>query len=86
VTTHYGDIAFTDSVSAVQQRYGSRDFYGRRARRRSGGGPDPITPDVREYLAVGDSVYLPRSGRRVGPTSSSVAVRQASCGSSTTTQ
>jgi predicted pyridoxine 5'-phosphate oxidase superfamily flavin-nucleotide-binding protein len=68
VTRHYGDIAFTDSVGAVQERYGSRDFYARRARRRPGaGGPDPITPDVREYLAARDSFYLATVGETGWP-------------------
>jgi len=68
VTTHYGDIAFTDSVSAVQERYGSRAFYARRALRRpGGGGPDPITPDVRDYLGTRDSCYLATVGETGWP-------------------
>ncbi len=56
---HYGQIAFTDPVRAVQQHYGSRDFYDRhQARTRGPTGPDPMTPDVREFLAGRDSFYL----------------------------
>lgn len=59
MSKHYGEIAFTDRVSAVQDRYGSRPFYARhRASAQTPEGPDPITPDVVGYLAARDSFYL----------------------------
>ena len=86
MTTHYGDIAFTDSVSAVQERYGSRAFYARRALRRpGGGGPDPITRTSGSTSPPGTAATWPRSGRPAGRTSSSVAALRASSGCSTTT-
>jgi hypothetical protein len=56
VSAHYADIAFTDRVSDVQQRYGSHEFYARR--RNHDSGPDRITPDVRAFLTARDSFYL----------------------------
>jgi predicted pyridoxine 5'-phosphate oxidase superfamily flavin-nucleotide-binding protein len=56
MSAHYADIAFTDQVSDVQERYGSREFYARRRNR--GSGPDRITPDVHAFLAARDSFYL----------------------------
>ncbi len=59
MSRHYGDIAFTDPVQDVQERYGSRHFYARHRARGSGhDGPDPITPDVAEFLAERDGFYL----------------------------
>ncbi len=59
MSRHYGQIAFTDTVKDVQQRYGSRPFYERhQARTRGAKGPDPLTPDVRDFLAERDSFYL----------------------------
>jgi predicted pyridoxine 5'-phosphate oxidase superfamily flavin-nucleotide-binding protein len=59
MSRHYGQIAFTDTVKDVQQRYGSRPFYERhQARTRGAKGPDPMTPDVRDFLAERDSFYL----------------------------
>src|SRR5688500_19748236 len=59
MTRHYGGIAFTDSVEAAQERYGSRNFYARRARRSApADGPDPLTPDVVGFLAGRDGFYL----------------------------
>ncbi len=56
MTAHYGDIAFTDRVGEVQDRYGSQEFYARR--RNPAAGPDRITPEVRAFLAGRDSFYL----------------------------
>jgi len=59
MSRHYGQIAFTDTVKDVQQRYGSRPFYERHQARTLGAkGPDPMTPDVRDFLAERDSFYL----------------------------
>jgi len=59
MSRHYGQIAFTDTVKDVQERYGSRPFYERHQARTLGAkGPDPMTPDVRDFLAERDSFYL----------------------------
>jgi hypothetical protein len=62
MSRHYDDIAFTEAVSHVQERYGSRSFYDRRnARRRRGDGRergDALSQDEREYLGERDSFYL----------------------------
>lgn len=61
MSRHYDAIAFTDSVSGLQQRYGSRAFYDRRKGRgqadRATGG-DALTEDERTYLSECDSFYL----------------------------
>jgi predicted pyridoxine 5'-phosphate oxidase superfamily flavin-nucleotide-binding protein len=68
MTRHYGDIAFTDPVGAAPERYGSRQFYERRARRSPRSeGPDPMTPDVVEFLAGRDSFYLATVGETGWP-------------------
>lgn len=54
----YGKIAFTQTVTAEQERHGSARFYARRAASTDHRGPDPLTDDVREYLAERDSFYL----------------------------
>jgi predicted pyridoxine 5'-phosphate oxidase superfamily flavin-nucleotide-binding protein len=59
MSSHYGAIAFTPHVKDLQERYGSRRFYGRHALRSGqADGPDPLTADVRDYLAERDSFYL----------------------------
>jgi len=59
MSRHYGQIAFTDTVKDVQERYASRPFYERHQARTLGAkGPDPMTPDVRDFLAERDSFYL----------------------------
>ena len=59
MSRHYGQIAFTDPVKDVQERYGSRPFYERhQSRTRGAKGPDPLTPDVRDFLAEQDGFYL----------------------------
>jgi len=65
MTAHYADIAFTDDVAAIQERYGSRQFYARRRER--GAGPDPITAPVRAFLAARDSFYLATVGESGWP-------------------
>ncbi len=55
----YDHIAFTEDVQKQQERYGSRRFYARhQARHGSAEGADPLTEDVRDYLAARDSFYL----------------------------
>jgi uncharacterized protein len=61
----YDDIAFTEAVSEVQERYGSRAFYDRRRRRSRGHGRDDenaLTEDERDYLSERDSFYLATVG------------------------
>lgn len=68
VSTNYGRIAFTDPVNAVQQRYGSREFYARhQARTRSREGADALTPEVGEFLAERDGCYLASVGETGWP-------------------
>ncbi len=55
----YGRIAFTQDVQKQQERFGSRRFYARHeARHGIFAGADPLTDDVRAYLAERDSFYL----------------------------
>ena len=62
MSRHYGDIAFTDAVSRVQERYGSRGFYDRRRSRAASDddatGGDALSEDERAYLGERDSFYL----------------------------
>jgi predicted pyridoxine 5'-phosphate oxidase superfamily flavin-nucleotide-binding protein len=68
MSRHYGEIAFTEQVRNVQERYGSRRFYDRHTGRASGvPGPDPLTPDVTDYLADRDSFYLATVGETGWP-------------------
>ena len=57
MSRHYDEIAFTDAVSAIQERYGSRSFYDRR-KARGGGAGDLLSDDERDYLSRRDSFYL----------------------------
>lgn len=59
MSKHYGSIAFTESVRAVQRSHGSLPFYDRK--RVQGGatpGQDALTPAEADYLAERDSFYL----------------------------
>lgn len=68
MSRHYDDIAFTEAVSEVQERYGSRSFYDRRRSRghRTAGRDeregddvgDALSEDERSYLGERDSFYL----------------------------
>jgi len=61
MSRHYQDIAFTEAVSTVQERYGSRQFYDRRrarADRTEAAGGDALSDDERAYLSERDSFYL----------------------------
>ncbi|KRB80028.1 pyridoxamine 5-phosphate oxidase [Nocardioides sp. Root190] len=57
---HYAAIAFTDTVQQVQERHGSRDFYGAKAARgiADRSGPDPLGPHERDYLEERDAFFL----------------------------
>lgn len=69
MSKHYAGIAFTDAVQVVQQRYGSRDFYGRKAEEALADeqAPDPLGPDERTYLAERDSFFLASVGETGWP-------------------
>jgi predicted pyridoxine 5'-phosphate oxidase superfamily flavin-nucleotide-binding protein len=58
----YDDIAFTEDVRRIQERYGSRTFYDRRRMRRARANGstdgDALSDAEREYLAERDSFYL----------------------------
>jgi predicted pyridoxine 5'-phosphate oxidase superfamily flavin-nucleotide-binding protein len=54
----YGKIAFTKTVKAEQRRHGSERFYTRHTARAEHDSPDPLTDEVRGYLAERDSFYL----------------------------
>lgn len=63
MSKHYGLIAFTDDVRAVQHQYGSDAFYDRkRVQAKAVSGPDPLTDDEREYLAERDNFFLASVG------------------------
>ena len=62
MTGHYGEIAFTEHVGAVQERYGSDRFYARRTARSAGSGPDLLDDDVAAYLSGRDDFYLATVG------------------------
>jgi hypothetical protein len=46
------DIAFTDSVKAIQTRHGSRDSY---AKVEKNWWPDSITPELANFISERDS-------------------------------
>ena len=71
MSQHYDDIAFTEAVGEVQERYGSRSFYDRRrARSRGGNGRDrgdALSADERDFLTERDSFYLATVGETGWP-------------------
>ena len=69
MSEHYAGIAFTDLVQDVQERYGSRSFYGTRAARSlaADAGPDALGPDERAYLAERDGFFLASVGETGWP-------------------
>jgi len=50
------DVAFTSTVKSIQERKGSRQSYARMEE--NAGWQTTITPDLAEFLAVRDSIYL----------------------------
>lgn len=59
MSKHYGSIAFTEDVRAVQRDRGSEAFYDRkRVAGKASPGRDPLTETERDYLAQRDSFYL----------------------------
>ncbi len=68
MSKHYGSIAFTDDVRAVQAEHGSETFYGRKADAGArAAGPDPLTEDEKEFLAERDGFYLASIGETGWP-------------------
>ncbi len=55
---HYGDIAFTPGVAAVQTKRGSRKFYARHQARAVGATSDRLTDAERAFLSERDGFYL----------------------------
>ena len=63
--SYSSDVAFTDSVKAVQQRKGSRTNY---ARMEEGGSWETlISPDLREFIEAQTSVFLATANRSGQP-------------------
>jgi uncharacterized protein len=59
MSKHYGTIAFTDDVRAVQAEHGSDAFYDRkRIAGKAAPGTDALTEDEVEFLGERDSFYL----------------------------
>ncbi|GAY13632.1 pyridoxamine 5'-phosphate oxidase family protein [Mycobacterium sp. shizuoka-1] len=59
MSRHYGSIAFTDDVRAVQSEHGSAEFHGRKAVAGAATpGRDPLTGDERDYLRERDSFFI----------------------------
>ncbi|WP_156689956.1 pyridoxamine 5'-phosphate oxidase family protein [Mycobacterium sp. Marseille-P9652] len=68
MSKHYGTIAFTDDVRAVQRDHGSEAFYDRkRIAGKASPGPDPLTTTERDYLAERDHFYLATVGETGWP-------------------
>ena len=59
MSKHYGSIAFTDDVRAVQSEHGSDAFYGRKVvAGKASPGADPLTDDEKDYLSERDGFFL----------------------------
>ncbi len=54
------DIAFTPAVKAAQEQRGSREAYAKMEAR--GGWQNKVTPDLAEFIAARDSLYLATAG------------------------
>ena len=54
--TPISDIAFTPAVKAIQEKKGSRMAYARMEEK--GGWTDRVTPDLAEFIATRDSLYI----------------------------
>lgn len=55
------DVAFSDTVKAIQEQRGSRDAYARVEAK--GGWPDRITPEVAAFIGHASSFYLATTSR-----------------------
>ena len=59
MSKHYGEIAFTDAVRDVQDRYGSGAFYkAKTMRAHAAESSDALTEDAREFLGQRDGFYI----------------------------
>lgn len=68
MSKHYGSIAFTGDVRAVQSEHGSEAFYGRKlAAGKASSGLDPLTGDEKEYLGERDGFFLASVGETGWP-------------------
>ena len=86
MSKHYGSIAFTDDVRAVQCDHGSRAFYDRKRNvGQASSGPDPLTADEKDYLGQRDSFYLATVGEAGWPYVQFREVQRVSSGAWTTT-
>lgn len=56
--SRYHQIAFTPSVAAAQEHYGSREVYARRGERGAGEEPATLTEQERLFLAHQDGFFL----------------------------
>jgi uncharacterized protein len=63
--TYVSDIAFTESVKAVQSRKGSRRSYAKMEQ--NGGWQSEITPDLANYIAAQKSFFLATANARGQP-------------------
>ena len=62
MSRHYGDIAFTEDVIAIQQGNADHDVHGRRAPSAPAAAGDRLTRIERSYLAGRDGFYLASIG------------------------
>ncbi|ABM15505.1 MULTISPECIES: pyridoxamine 5'-phosphate oxidase family protein [Mycolicibacterium] len=68
MSKHYGSIAFTGDVRAVQSEHGSEAFYGRKlAAGKASSGRDPLTGEEKEYLSERDGLFLASVGETGWP-------------------
>jgi predicted pyridoxine 5'-phosphate oxidase superfamily flavin-nucleotide-binding protein len=58
MSRHYGDIAFTEDVAAIQEDHGSRDPYTRPTAPEAAMASDRLTRVERAYLTERDGFYL----------------------------
>ena len=63
--TYASDIAFTDTVKAIQSRKGSRNAYAQMET--SGGWQTEITEDLKEFLTTQRSIFLGTSNANGQP-------------------
>lgn len=68
MSKHYGSIAFTGDVRAVQSEHGSGAFYGRKlAAGKASSGRDPLTDGEKDYLRERDGFFLASVGETGWP-------------------
>ena len=74
MTRPVSDIAFTTAVKAAQQKRGSRNGYANMEQR--GGWQDVVTPDLAEFIAERDSIYVGTASDNGQPYIRTAAARQ----------